>query len=300
MSGRRHAVTMRTALVALALWAAAAASHAISPYVRGERLPAGDLAAQMTQVERKLQEQGFTVVGRHRPPGLAQYASIVVTDPDIVQAVGRAGGPAVLGAGLRVGLKADGSVSYVNPAYWYRAYLRGGYAAAEPAVRAAQERLAKALGAGEPFGGDVPEADLPNYRYMVGMERIDASRNELRAFTSFDEALRTVQGNLARGAGTTAKVYEVVMPERQLAVFGVAMNDAETGEGWWVNKIGADHVAALPYEIYIVGNKVYSPYARYRIALAWPALGMGQFMGIVRAPEAIRDTMLKVAGETGQ
>ena len=54
--------------------------------------------------------------------------------------------------------------------------------------------------------------------------------------------------------------------------------------------------AGLPYEVFIVGNKVYSLYARYRIALAWPALGMGQFMGIINAPEAIRATMVRVAG----
>jgi hypothetical protein len=30
--------------------------------------------------------------------------------------------------------------------------------------------------------------------------------------------------------------------------------------------------------------------------LAWPALGMGQFMGIMNAPEAIRTTLTRVAG----
>jgi len=50
----------------------------------------------------------------------------------------------------------------------------------------------------------------------------------------------------------------------------------------------------LPYELFIVDNKVYALYARYRIALAWPALGMGQFMGIINAPEAIRNTMLRL------
>jgi hypothetical protein len=44
-----------------------------------------------------------------------------------------------------------------------------------------------------------------------------------------------------------------------------------------------------------VDNKVYALYARYRIALAWPALGMGQFMGIINAPEAIRSTMTRLA-----
>ncbi|WP_119289944.1 hypothetical protein [Azohydromonas sediminis] len=289
----------RSTLTALALWALAAASHALSPYVYGDRVDGADLSAQLAQVERKLKAQGFAVLGTHRPRGLPQHASVVVADPELLQAVARAGGPAVLGAALRVGVKSDGTVSYVNPGYWARAYLRDGYAAAEPAVRAAQARLERALGTGAGFGGDVPEGDLANYRYMFGMERLDSANSELNAFATFDEALRTVQANLARGVGATAKVYEVVLPQQQLAVFGVALNDADTGEGWWAGKIGADHVAALPYEIYVVGGKVYSPYARYRIALAWPALGMGQFMGIVRAPDAIRDTMLRVAGGSG-
>jgi hypothetical protein len=290
---------VRAAFVVLGLCFCAVAAHALSPYVKADRLAGGDLTAHLAQVERKLQEQGFTVVGRHRPRGMPQHATVVATDPALTQAIGQAGGPAILAAGLRVGVKADGTLTYIQPEYWARAYLRGGYDAAAGAVRAAQERLARAFGTGEPYGGDVPAEDLAAYRYMVGMERLDAARSELRSFASFDEALRTVQDNLARGAGGTAKVYEVVLPQRQLAVFGVAMNDADSGEGWWVNKIGPDHVAALPYEIYIVGGKVYSPYGRFRIALAWPALGMGQFMRIVNAPDAIHNTMSRLAGEGG-
>jgi hypothetical protein len=89
------------------------------------------------------------------------------------------------------------------------------------------------------------------------------------------------------------------MPDRKIAVFGVAMNSTDSGEGWWVKKIdGVSHVAALPYEVFIVDNKVYALYARYRIALGWPALGMGQFMGIISAPEAIRDILSSVASKT--
>lgn len=155
---------------------------------------------------------------------------------------------------------------------------------------------AKALGEGRGFGGDIPEADLQNYRYMLGMERFDSPNSELNAHASFEHALKAVQDNLSKGVGVTSRVYEVVMPESQMAVFGVAMNDPGDGEGWWANKIGADHMAELPYELHIVGNKVYAPYARYRIAVAWPALGMGQFMGIINAPEIVRTTLTRVAG----
>jgi len=290
---------MKRFIVGLVLAAWAQVSLALAPYLAGEKQPAGDVKTQLEQVERKLQAEGFMTVGRHLPRGLPNYGSLIVTDRALLDALGAAGGVAIVGAGVRVGVKSDGTVSYMNPDYWYRAYLRGGFAGAQPAVRSVQERLGKALGAGAGFGGDVPAADLANYRYMFGMERIDSLRNELRGFTSFEEALRTVQDNLAKGVAGTAKVYEVILPERRLAVIGVALNDPEQGEAWWAGKIGPDHVAALPYEIYIVGSTVYAMYARYRIALSWPALGMGQFMGIVRAPDVIHTTMGKLAGVGG-
>lgn len=287
---------MKRLLTALLALLVAPACLAIGPYLAGDALPAGELPALMTQVEQKLRADGFTLLGRHLPRGLPQQGSVIVADAGLSEAVRSAGGAAIVGAAIRVGVKSDGTVSYMNPDYWGRAYLRGGFASAQPALRSVRTRLAHALGAGASFGGDVPEADLANYRYMFGMERIDSPRNELNALGSFDEAVRTVRDNLAKGLGKTSAVYEVVMPEAQLAVFGVALNDTEYGEGWWAGTIGAEHVAALPYEIYIVGSKVYALYGRYRIALSWPALGMGQFMRIVRAPDAIHQTMGRLAG----
>lgn len=287
---------MKRLLLCLLLLLSAQTSMALAPYVQGSKLGPADLSAQLASVEKKLQAAGLTVIGRHTPKGLPQHGSLIVTDPDILTAIRAIGGSAVVASGIRVGVQASGTVSYMNPDYWYRAFLRGKFGEAQTAVKATQARLAQALGAGEPFGGDVPEGDLANYRYMFGMERFDSGNSELASYASFEEALAVVQANLGKGVSDTGKVYEVVMPERKLAVFGVAMNSADSGEGWWVGKIqGADHMAALPYEVFIVGNKVYSLYARYRIALGWPALGMGQFMGIINAPDAIRDTMSRLA-----
>lgn len=268
---------------------------ALAPYVQGSKLPAADLSTQLAQVEKKLQAEGFTVIGRHTPKGMPRHASLVVTDPAVLEVIRSIGGSSVIASGIRIGVQSDGTVSYMNPDYWYRAYLRGQFKTAQAAVKSVQMRLTKALGEGNAFGGDVPEADLPNYRYMFGMERFDSANSELSTHASFGDALKAVRDNLSRGVSATSRVYEVVIPEKEMAVFGVAMSDPGDGEGWWVNKIGADHVAGLPYEMFIVGNKVYAPYARYRIALAWPALGMGQFMGIINAPEAIRNTLTRVA-----
>jgi hypothetical protein len=271
----------------------------LAPYVRGDRLGAGDLPSLMAQVEKKLAAEGFTLVGRYSPKGLPQHGTVVVTDPGLLQAIRSVGGTAIVAAGIRIGVQADGSLSYMRPEYWYRAYLRGQFAQAEPAIRSIETRLTKALGVGTPFGGDVPADTLATYRYMAPMERFDSFNSVLTTASSFDAAVTTVRNNLAAHLGDTTKVYEVVLADRNLAVFGVTMDSPTRGERWWMTKLGAigvEHIAGFPYEIFIVDNKVYALYGRYRIALAYPALSLSQFMDIRYAPEEILKALGKVAG----
>lgn len=286
---------MKKIIVGAALAVFSLLAHALQPYVAGDKVAGGDIKAVMSAAEQKLTAAGFAVIGRHNPQGLPQYASIIVTEPGFSAAMTQISGSAVVGLPIRVGVKADGTVSYQNLEYWQRAYLRANYSKAEAAVKATSGKLQQALGAGKPFGGEVKPEDLPTYRYMAGMERFD-DKSELKAHASFDEAVKTIRDNLAKGVAKTAKVYEVVIPEKKLAVFGVATNDAEDGEGWWAKKIGPDHVAALPWEVFVVDNKAYSLFARYRTALAWPDLGMFQFMGIGSHPDSNQGMMAKVAG----
>ena len=282
------------AVLCMVLWTPFAL--ALSPYMQASKVPGSDLKAVMAAVEGKLQAEGFSVVGRHTPGGVPGHGVVVVTDKGMLDAIRNIGGTAIVGAGVRVGVKSDGTVSYMNPEYWYRAYFRKDYPKAESAVKSLQEKLAKALGGGKGFGGDVDAADLPNYRYMIGMERFDSDKGELKTYSSFDAAVKAVQDNLAKGVAHSGKVYEVILADKKIAVFGVAMNDAKHGEGWWVKKIGSDNIAALPWEIVIVNGKVSALYGRYRTALGWPTLGMGTFMGISDHPDTTAEMLTTVAG----
>lgn len=279
------------------LLAFSASVWAVSPYIQGDSVTGGNVQAVATAVETKLKNGGFKVVGKYFPKTLAGYGVVIATDTAMLDEVGSVGGNAVLGAAIRVGVKADGSVAYTNPDYWYRAYFRKSFDKKEAAVKALQARLQETLGAGKGQGGNEEAGSLTNYRYMIGMERLDSSKSKLAEYGSFAEALKTVRDNLAKGVGKTAKIYEVVLPDRKLAVFGVAMNDAESSDGDWIKKIDMqNNIAGLPYEIYIVGNEVQSPFARFRIALAFPDVGMGQFMRISSLPGNIQETMSELAG----
>ncbi len=274
---------------------------AVAPYISADRVASGDLTQVLAAVEKKTEAAGFATLGKYQIQGMPQYAVLVVSDKGILDAIHRIGGSNIVGAGVRIGVQSDGTVSYMNPDYWYRAFFRNNFVREQVAVKAVQERLGQALGVGAGFGGDERAAFLPEYRYMPGMERFDSDRNELNTLPDFNAAVTTVRDNLAKGVNHTAEVYEVVMADKKIAVFGVAMNDDKTGDGRWVYTVGgADYIAGLPYEIYIVGNKVYSLYARYRIALGWPNLSMGHFTRIVDIPDEIRATMGRVAGTTSE
>jgi hypothetical protein len=274
-----------------------ASAWAIAPYIQGDPVAGGTAQVVAAAVETKLKNGGFKVIGKYFPKTLPGYGVVIATDGAMLDEVGSAGGHAVLGAAIRVGVKADGSVAYTNPDYWYRAYFRKAFDKKEGTVKALQGRLQEALGAGKGQGGDESAASLANYRYMIGMERLDASKTLLAEYGSFAEALKTVRDNLAKGVGKTAKVYEVVLADRKLAVFGVAMNDGENSDGDWIKKIDMqNNIAGLPYEIYIVDKEVNSPHGRFRIALAFPDVGMGQFMRISSLPNVIMETMGEVAG----
>lgn len=284
-------------ITAWALLVVSSSAWAVSPYVQGDSVAGGNVQAVAVAVEGKLKSGGFKVVGKYFPKNLAGYGVVIATDEAMLEEIGSVGGYAVMGAAIRVGVKADGSVAYTNPDYWYRAYFRKDFEKKEDAVKALQGRLQKTLGAGKGQGGDEASASLTNYRYMIGMERLDSYKNKLAEYGSFAEALKAVRENLAKGAGKTARIYEVVLPDRKLAVFGVAMNDSGNSDGEWLSKIDMqNNVAGLPYEVYVINNEVGAPHGRFRIALAFPDVGMGQFMRISSLPNVIIETMSAVAG----
>jgi len=274
------------------------AAYAINPYIYGNKIDgSGNVQSVASAAEKRLEANGFKVVGKYFIKGNPGYGVVVVTDGEMLKHIADKGEQTIVGAGIRVGVKADGTVSYMNPDYWYRAFFRGDFATVEKTAANIQDRLGKALGAGEGFGGSETARSLSNYRYMVGMERLDSPKNKLTEADSFDAAVKAIRDNLSKKVADTSKVYEVVIPGKQLAVFGVAFNDPKTGDAAWMKAIEQpETVAAVPYEIFVMGKEIHALHARFRLAVSFPDTGMGTFMRISHIPGEILDTMSQVAG----
>ena len=89
-------------------------------------------------------------------------------------------------------------------------------------------------------------------------------------------------------------VYKLKFAGDQVAVYGVGLLDATTGEGKFLPIIDDSHLAAMPYEIILQGKTATMLHGRYRLAVHWPELSMGTFMKIMSTPGEIEDTLKAV------
>ncbi len=261
----------------------------------------GDIKTVVDEVTGKLSAAGFQVVGRYSP--FADATVVVITTDELKQIASKSefGG---YGAVQRVSVtkvKDELQVAYTNPPYWANAFrmaddLKGVHAA-----------LQKALGRTEDFGAKgLTPAKLRKYHYLFGMEYFDEP-SILSEHKSYEEAVKSVEQNLAKNTAGVSKVYRVDVPGKKETVFGVGMKRPPKGDKYMDDEFIMSVIdfkdlrstAHLPYEILVSGNKVYSLYARFRIAVSFPDLPMmgdGSFMNIMETPEAVRRALTMASG----
>ncbi|MCW8887747.1 MAG: hypothetical protein OQK25_01660, partial [Gammaproteobacteria bacterium] len=104
-----------------------------------------------------------------------------------------------------------------------------------------------------------------------------------------------------------SKVYRVDIPGKDEVVIGVDLDQTPGGDKYMsddyimgvIDFKDIKSTAHLPVEILISGDKVYSLYYRFRIAMNFPNLSMmgeNSFMNIVESPEAAKTALIAVAG----
>ncbi|MCK0107669.1 hypothetical protein MWU58_00040 [Flavobacteriaceae bacterium S0825] len=274
-------------------------SQELSPYIKVGELTES-IQSAYDKVISTLEGDNFTILGTYNPSNKSSLKVVVFTRSDIKNKVVQIADRGALAAAFKVGLvKLDGKVvvSYTNPDYIFRAYLRDNYVTFQSTfekfsadVKTTFSSIGKEFA---PFGGTVKADKLKKYHYKIAMPYF-TDPVELNEYASFEEGLKTIEANLKAKKGNSIEVYKLVYPNKKVAVFGVGLQSAEKGEANFLHKIGESHAAALPYEIILQGNEATMLHGRYRIALHWPDLTMGTFMKIMSTPGDIKDALKAV------
>jgi len=268
----------------------------IAPYIKiGETEASIQKASE--EIIQALKQNSFQVLGTYHPANRSSLKVIAFTRKDLKNTVVKVTDRGALGAVFKVGMvRKDGKVimSYTNPDYILRAYLRADYNTYKSTFETFATDLKIAF---SPigtdfthFGGAIAADKLKKYHYKIMMPYF-TDPVTLGEFASFEEGLRIIEENLKARKGNTVQVYKLVYPNKKIAVFGVGLKSTEDGESHFLPKIGMDHAAALPYEFILQGDKATMLHGKYRIALHWPDLTMGTFMKIMSTPGDIKDTL---------
>ena len=268
----------------------------LAPYIKiGET--SETIQESTDKVINALKENSFTVLGSYNPMNSSSYKVVVFTNNDLKNTVVKIKDRGALAAAFKVGLvnkNGKVTISYTNPDYILRAYLGDNYNTYKSTFDKFSADLKTTFSTigdeFKPFGGIVEADKLKNYHYKIMMPYF-SDPVELNEFSSFEEGLKVIEDNLKMKKGKTVEVYRIVYMNQNVAVFGVGLSSKEDGESHFLPKIGTDHVAALPYEIILQGNKATMLHGKYRIALHWPDLTMGTFMKIMSTPGDIEDTL---------
>ncbi len=258
------------------------------------------IADAVSSVTTALQSSGFKVIGQYHPANSENLAVVCYTHPGLEKIALDFADRGALAAVLKVGFKKENNsvkISMINPMYLFYAYFVERVDVHEKELQTISERAKTAMkkvGSNfTPFGGELSKKELQKYHYKIMMPYFEDAE-ELKEFDSFEAGLKTIRENLNTGKGDTKKVYELIYANKKVAVFGVALLNAEEGEPKFLPIVGDENVAAMPYEIILQGKTASILPGKYRLAISWPNLSMGTFMKIMSTPGDIEDTMEKL------
>jgi len=248
----------------------------------------GEFTKAVDDTRALIKQSSFQLVGDYSPYENAHL--FILTNAALLNAAAQSefGG---YGAVIRVSVTATekgNQVSYVNPVYMTNLYHI-------PEVPEVAADLAKIFGEGKTYGSKKGKSkrSLKKYQYMVFMPKFD-DHDKLGKFDSHEQALATVNGNLASGNYKLNKVFEVTVPGKDEVLIGVAIGEGEGADSTIMPIVDSGklkHTPHLPYAVLVSGNKVYSQAGKFRIASSFPDLGMGTFMKISDAPGGIKKSL---------
>lgn len=231
------------------------------------------------EVKTKLSDAGFSIISESKV-SKKKLTSIVFTHPSLIELSNRSGRGFLAGA-LRVTVNdIDNKIRISNPRYFVKAFLQDDYKIHDekPALTA----LHKA------FENLTPSADkwdfdgLSSYQFMISrpyyQDTIIAAEGETD----------TLRKNLEKKAKKNL-IFKLEISEGR-TLYGVNLHKRTMK---FVDKIGIQNAGILPWMILVEENKATVLRADYMIAISYPLLDLGGFMGIMTVPGAVEKDVKK-------
>jgi len=160
------------------------------------------------KVVANLELNEIKILGQYQPASDNTRWVIVISSPDLVNAVKSIGGLTGFAASLRIGITSENGktiVSYTNPVYWGNAYFRSDFDKVSSNYKTFTTHLENAMKASGTFSGkefgsgkELSVNDLRKYHYMIGMPYFD-DPVELADLGSYQSAISKIESNVTKG-----------------------------------------------------------------------------------------------------
>ena len=245
----------------------------VNTYLMGEYMDAAT-------AKSKLEAAGFEIVADYA--SVKKGTTIVYTNAELKAEAAKPGRSFAAVLRLFVDDK-EKMISFTNPVYFGKAFMQDEYNHA--VFNGALEKINAAF-PGLKASPDELEFDaLSDYHFMVGMPY----------YSEPDE--------LGKVGANTAELVEKAksFKKGKAVIFEIKLSETSTLLGYdlgkrtkkFVKKIGRQNAAILPWVISIENGKATALNAKYYIAISYPLLDMGGFMGIATVPGAITKDLEK-------
>lgn len=245
----------------------------VNTYLIGAYMSAAD-------VTKALESAGFTIVAKYSP--VKKGTTIVFTDDSLKAEAAKKG--RAFAAVSRVFVDDEAKmISFTNPVYFGKAFMQKEYD--HEVFNTVLGKLNAAFAELKPSADKLKFKDLAGYHFMIGMpyyEDVD----------KLGDASATTAAGVAK-----AKSYK----KGKAVLFELKLSETSTLIGYeldkrtnkFVTKIGRQNAAILPWCVSIEDGQAKALNAKYYIALSYPLLDMGGFMGIATVPGAITKDLEK-------
>ena len=231
------------------------------------------------EAKERLESAGFTVVAVDKV-SKKKLDSIVFTN-DYLKSLANKPNRGFLAGALRVLIDTENNTTRIsNPRYFVKAFLQEDYRLGDeqPLLDAIDQAFTSLTPSEDKWEFDA----LSEYQFMIGrpyyQDQIIAGEGETAELIKKLDSAKPKKIVFKMEVGEGRTLYGVKLHKRTMK---------------FVDKIGVKNAGILPWMILVEDNKAKALRADYLIAISYPLLDLGGFMGIMTVPGAVEKDVSK-------